>query len=323
MAIALRRVLLRSNSSQCSLRSGSISSQLCSRRIHPTNTRCFHQSATRWKDDQEKDSTRRKSPSTAARSSARGKKSSISAPTILPADANGLDEGIMEEDVIDSVVQTGDLDATLNQLGINASEISPQEREELIGLVERVREVTLKDQSLDQLAEAMTENTEDLEGIEDAVKRLNINPRDLARVPTAEELEFLAESGVDLSDDNAIEEASFKAFAGLRPGEKFDLDDKLGLSGGEGQKPLFNIEDYQDDVEELPDIGLRQAPGFWNEDKHEDLGPDENFNQDDLPAAGHMELDLHREIREYARLIVWELPLLSSKRQTLRITTND
>jgi small subunit ribosomal protein S35 len=50
--------------------------------------------------------------------------------------------------------------------------------------------------------------------------------------------------------------------------------------------------------------------GFWAEGE-EDLGPDEDYFGDDLTSHGHGELEQHRELREYARLIAWELPLLS------------
>jgi hypothetical protein len=41
------------------------------------------------------------------------------------------------------------------------------------------------------------------------------------------------------------------------------------------------------------------------------MGPDEDYYGDDLTSHGHGELQQHRELREYARLIAWELPLLS------------
>ncbi|KAF2674687.1 hypothetical protein BT63DRAFT_366832 [Microthyrium microscopicum] len=53
------------------------------------------------------------------------------------------------------------------------------------------------------------------------------------------------------------------------------------------------------------------VPGFWNYEDDEELGPDEVFKNDDLPRKGHQELHLKQEIRQYARYMVWELPLLS------------
>lgn len=43
-----------------------------------------------------------------------------------------------------------------------------------------------------------------------------------------------------------------------------------------------------------------------------EIGEDD-FEEDDMMALGHAKLEEHREFREYARLAVWEMPLLSSK----------
>jgi len=63
----------------------------------------------------------------------------------------------------------------------------------------------------------------------------------------------------------------------------------------------------EEDFELPPDQG---RPGFWAEGE-ESMGPDEDYYGDDLTSLGHGELEQHRELREYARLIAWELPLLS------------
>jgi len=40
---------------------------------------------------------------------------------------------------------------------------------------------------------------------------------------------------------------------------------------------------------------------------------------DDMPTLAHGELEQHREMRHYARLAAWEMPLLSSRWFNLRI----
>jgi small subunit ribosomal protein S35 len=40
---------------------------------------------------------------------------------------------------------------------------------------------------------------------------------------------------------------------------------------------------------------------------------DDEFQEDDILSMAHGKLEEHREHREYARLSVWEMPLLSSK----------
>lgn len=57
---------------------------------------------------------------------------------------------------------------------------------------------------------------------------------------------------------------------------------------------------------------------FWNEEEKDsdlitdEIGEDE-FEEDDILSVGHAKLEEHREAREYARIAVWEMPLLSSK----------
>ncbi|KZM28481.1 37S ribosomal protein S24, mitochondrial [Ascochyta rabiei] len=65
-----------------------------------------------------------------------------------------------------------------------------------------------------------------------------------------------------------------------------------------------------EDFEILEDELYRIKSGFWAEGE-ESMGPDEDYYGDDITSHGHGELQKHRELREYARLIAWELPLLS------------
>ena len=57
---------------------------------------------------------------------------------------------------------------------------------------------------------------------------------------------------------------------------------------------------------------------FWNDEEPDsDMITDEvgedDFEEDDIMALAHGKLEEHREYREYARIAVWEMPLLSSK----------
>lgn len=58
----------------------------------------------------------------------------------------------------------------------------------------------------------------------------------------------------------------------------------------------------------------RIKPGFMamGELDEQGSGEDEEFEDDDISSLGHGELEQHREMREYARLAAWEMPLLSS-----------
>ncbi|MCJ1407141.1 37S ribosomal protein S24, mitochondrial [Ptychographa xylographoides] len=57
----------------------------------------------------------------------------------------------------------------------------------------------------------------------------------------------------------------------------------------------------------------RFKSGFMSmgEDDEIDSGEDETFEGDDISSIAHGELEQHRELREYARVTAWEMPLLS------------
>lgn len=55
--------------------------------------------------------------------------------------------------------------------------------------------------------------------------------------------------------------------------------------------------------------------GFWAEDDGDEFAlvedGDEAFNDDEITSMAHAEVEMHREIREYARIAAWDMPLLS------------
>ena len=70
--------------------------------------------------------------------------------------------------------------------------------------------------------------------------------------------------------------------------------------------------------QEVPDTETdikRIKPGFFamGELEEQDSGEDGEFEEDDITSLGHGELEQHREMRHYARIAAWEMPLLSSK----------
>lgn len=81
----------------------------------------------------------------------------------------------------------------------------------------------------------------------------------------------------------------------------------------------FDLE--ADEDFELPEVDMKKAAqGFWAEGEPS-MGPDEDYFGDDITSDGHKELQKHRELREYARLIAWELPLLSHLAQPFELPT--
>ena len=63
-----------------------------------------------------------------------------------------------------------------------------------------------------------------------------------------------------------------------------------------------------------PDAYERFKPGLMamGEINERDSGEDEVFDGDDMSSIAHGELEQHRELRAYARIAAWEMPLLSS-----------
>lgn len=56
--------------------------------------------------------------------------------------------------------------------------------------------------------------------------------------------------------------------------------------------------------------------GFWAEEEEDEFSNaedgDDTFNDDEITSMAHAEMELHREVREYARIAAWDMPLLSS-----------
>ncbi|KIW68936.1 hypothetical protein PV04_04847 [Phialophora macrospora] len=67
---------------------------------------------------------------------------------------------------------------------------------------------------------------------------------------------------------------------------------------------------------DFPDIPLQNKDkGFWALDEEDDEftqveDGEEEWDESAITSVAHSELDLHREIREYTRVIAWDMPLL-------------
>lgn len=98
---------------------------------------------------------------------------------------------------------------------------------------------------------------------------------------------------------------------------KRQLDDEFASDSDKSKEIDRMIQQYTEDVEaqypDRPSLERPKSNGFFNMNEREDLGPDDEFQDDDITSDAHRELEQHREIREYARLAAWEMPLLASK----------
>ncbi|KAL4935004.1 hypothetical protein BDV06DRAFT_229224, partial [Aspergillus oleicola] len=62
----------------------------------------------------------------------------------------------------------------------------------------------------------------------------------------------------------------------------------------------------------------KKQTGFWADEEDDEFGivPDEEeVNDDEITSAAHAEVELHREMREYARITAWDMPHLSKLAQ--------
>ncbi|KAL4932752.1 mitochondrial 37S ribosomal protein mS35 [Aspergillus undulatus] len=62
----------------------------------------------------------------------------------------------------------------------------------------------------------------------------------------------------------------------------------------------------------------KKVNGFWADEEDDEFGivPDDTeFYDDEITSMAHAELELHREMREYARIAAWDMPHLSKLAQ--------
>ena len=71
--------------------------------------------------------------------------------------------------------------------------------------------------------------------------------------------------------------------------------------------------EYLKEMEEPRRRKEKFVPGIMamGEDDEEGTGEDDDFKQDDISSTAHANLGLERDVREYARIAAWEMPLLS------------
>ncbi|KAF3388494.1 37S ribosomal protein S24 [Penicillium rolfsii] len=90
-----------------------------------------------------------------------------------------------------------------------------------------------------------------------------------------------------------------------------DLE-KRAAAFAEIQKSVDQI-DKQEDIR-FEDIRSKTR-GFWAEDDGDEMAQvedgDEDIQDDEITSMAHAEMELHREMREYARIAAWDMPMLS------------
>ncbi|KAJ6083920.1 hypothetical protein N7486_010720 [Penicillium sp. IBT 16267x] len=76
---------------------------------------------------------------------------------------------------------------------------------------------------------------------------------------------------------------------------------------------MSNQIDKEDDMR-FEDIRTKSR-GFWAEDEDDEMAlvedGDEEINDDEITSMAHASMEVHREMREYARIAAWDMPMLS------------
>jgi hypothetical protein len=230
---------------------------------------------------------------------------------------------------VDELTEAGDIEGLLELA--NTEAMSASERRELDQLMKKNSELLDRARVLQKLSKMLTEHPEDLDSAHELMKEAGMHPQELFAPPSDDvATAFRADDkNIDLSDPEKIDKQFWKSLTSEEePDEDREAQDRLireliesGTAGDESlQRQLRrNVMEKQKGFEKAFGVDGRldldfekETPGFFNYEDP-DAGEDEEFNQDDLPAKGHQELELHREIREYARMAIWDLPLLSSE----------
>ena len=83
---------------------------------------------------------------------------------------------------------------------------------------------------------------------------------------------------------------------------------------GETSQAAYDIAASEDKFEIPTALDPRIRPGLMamGEVDPQDSGADDEFAGDDISSLAHGELEQHREMREFARIAAWEMPLLTS-----------
>lgn len=119
--------------------------------------------------------------------------------------------------------------------------------------------------------------------------------RTLARLPKTQ----AAEANEALYDEDGLDENGLPRLA---RGDEW-IDRKVGLSKSmvkemQKQPPLH------DDTDNSSFYGI--------DEEKDDPGDDPEFESDDITSLAHAELEQHRELREFYRVMAWDMPLLYS-----------
>ncbi|EAW10767.1 mitochondrial 37S ribosomal protein mS35 [Aspergillus clavatus NRRL 1] len=161
-----------------------------------------------------------------------------------------------------------------------------------------------------------------------AVTPLRFLPED---PPVPQERELSPEDYPDMPDYSpdmlSKEERSMYDMLSPEERELFDAEQRrLVQEFNDHSKRAAAFAEIDKSVRDLEkEVGLRfedlpeKNKGFWAEEEDDEFAlvedGDEDFHDDEITSMAHAEVELHREIREYARITAWDMPLLSKLAQ--------
>jgi hypothetical protein len=94
-----------------------------------------------------------------------------------------------------------------------------------------------------------------------------------------------------------------------------ELNDPDGGMSKEIDNSMLELERDERDNPEPPDVEEKVQLGFWGEDEEDELAQVEDGDEGSdnvITSMAEAELELHREMRHYARIAAWDMPLLAS-----------
>ncbi|KAB5554854.1 mitochondrial ribosomal subunit protein-domain-containing protein [Coniochaeta sp. 2T2.1] len=111
-----------------------------------------------------------------------------------------------------------------------------------------------------------------------------------------------------LRSETMTEAEKAEAQKAMEMWEKLPIEDK--------NRVTQNVKDIREGIQPMRKSMRPIRGSFWNDEERDsemitnEFGEDD-FEEDDITGMGHAKLEEHREMREYARVAVWEMPLLS------------
>lgn len=140
--------------------------------------------------------------------------------------------------------------------------------------------------------------------------------------------EYLTPSQPIIAEEVSPEELEqMKELLGGKTGDPIGLYNHLmalaeSLDGEKGLDPAIMDEMERDiegdeDVDFPPDVLTRRETGWFAADEGDDEfamaeDADDEIDDSHITSVAHSQLEVHREVREYTRVVAWDMPLLTS-----------